>query len=386
MPELNLNYVKDQLFKLVSIDSRNPTLTPGAPGEAEIGKYIFNELVKLGLDAKFQQTSDPLRPNVIACVSGNSAGGYHSLMLNGHMDTVNVQDMESPFTAWEQHGLVYGRGSQDMKGSLAVMLGIAASLAQSDKMPPRDLTLAFVVDEEGDSIGTEALAKEYLRDQSVVLEPTDLQAAIAHRGFVWYQVTSKGRAAHGSRFEEGIDAIANLGPLLHGLQLLAQNLVKRPAKTPAGPPSLHASTITGGTELSVYPANCELKIERRTAPDEEVTEVTREIQELVDQSNRKLEGNLISLHSIQVRPPFRAREDSSLLARIAAARNAQGLSGNTETSVPFWTDAAILAESGSDCIVMGPRGFGLHTPEEWVSLNSLDCLGRILLDLLWDPR
>ena len=383
MPAIDPGYVRDQLFRLISIDSRNPTLTPGAPGEAEIGNYIFAELQRLDVDVQFQETGVPGRRNVIARLVGNAPGDLPSLMLNGHLDTVNVEGMEAPFTPWEQHGLVYGRGSQDMKGSLAVMLGIAACMAQSPERPPRDVTMAFVVDEEGDSIGTEALAKEFLSAEAIVLEPTDLQPAVAHRGFVWYQIFSEGRAAHGSRFEEGVDAIANLGPFLQGLQRLAQALVKRPAQSLAGPPSLHASTITGGTELSVYPAQCELTVERRTAPEENVTEVTQEIQALVDQANRDAGTASISLRTLQIRNSFQAQPDSPLAARIAAARATQNLDG-TEISVPFWTDAAILAEAGSDCVVLGPQGFGLHSAEEWVSLESLDNLGRLLLDIIWD--
>ncbi len=384
MPTLDSSYVREQLFRLIALDSRNPTLTLGAPGETEIGNYVFAELQRLGVDVQLQETAAPDRRNVIARLVGNAPGVLPSLMLNGHLDTVNVEGMEAPFTPWEQHGLVYGRGSQDMKGSLAVMLGIAACMAQCNERPPRDVTLAFVVDEEGDSIGTEALVQEFPAAEAVVLEPTDLQLAVAHRGFVWYRICSVGRAAHGSRFAEGVDAIANLGPFLQGLQRLAQELVARPAQSLAGPPSLHASTITGGTELSVYPAQCELTVERRTAPEENIVAVTQEIQTLVDLANRGSETAAVSLRTLQTRKPFQAQPGSPLAARIATARAARHLGGPEEISVPFWTDAAILAEAGSDCVVLGPRGFGLHSVEEWVSLESLDTLGRLLLDIIWD--
>ncbi len=384
MPTIDSSYVRDQLFRLISIDSRNPTLTPGAPGETEIGDYVFAELQRLGVDVQYQETAAPHRRNVVARLVGKQPGTLPSLMLNGHMDTVNVEGMEAPFTPWEQHGLVYGRGSQDMKGSLAVMLGLAACIVQANERPLRDVTLAFVVDEEGDSLGTEALVKEFLPAEAVVLEPTDLQAAVAHRGFVWYRIVSEGRAAHGSRFEEGVDAIANLGSFLQALQHLAQELIERPARSLAGPPSLHASTITGGTELSVYPAQCELTVERRTAPEESVAAVTAEIQALIDRANRELGTDSISLRTLQIRNAFQARRDSPLAARIAAARATRNLAG-AEISVPFWTDAAILVEAGSDCVVLGPQGFGLHSAEEWVSLESLDTLGRLLLDMIWSP-
>ena len=386
MSTIDLNYVRDQLFRLISIDSRNPVLTTGAPGENQIGEYIFTELRRLGIDAQFQETSDPGRRNVIGYLPGNAGGSLPSLMLNGHMDTVNVVGMEDPFTPVEQDGLVYGRGSQDMKGSLAVMLGIAACLTQTSQKPPRDISLAFVVDEEGDSAGTEALVKENPADQAIILEPTDLQVAIAHRGFAWYQILSEGKAAHGSRYEEGIDAIANLGTFMQALQQLASDLISRPNMTLAGPPSLHASTIKGGTELSVYPAQCELTIERRTSPEENPTEVSAEIQDLVNAANRKLGADVISMRTLQVRAPFQAFSGSPLLSLLLEARAAQNLSGTAESSVPFWTDAAILAEAGCDCVVFGPHGFGLHSAEEWVSMESLSILGSILLHVIWNSR
>ncbi len=379
-------YLRDVLFRLIAIDSRNPILTPEAPGEKVIGEFIHAELTRLGYhDVTFQATEDPNRPNVVAVIPGLSPSTTPSLMLNGHMDTVSVEGMTAPFTAWEQAGQVYGRGSQDMKGSLAVMLGIAAGLKQSGVSPPGDVILAFVADEEANSLGTEALVKEYVCDQSLVLEPTDLKAAIAHRGFAWYTVQSRGKAAHGSRYQEGIDAIGNMGQLLHSLQQLSAELITRQGSPLVGPPSMHLSTIKGGTEVSVYPAYCEMTLERRTTPDEDMAEVTQEIQKLVDTANRQLESPYLHLDTGLVRPSFQTVLPSPLLDRLATAfENALGLTLET-TGAPYWTDAALLAEAGSDCLLIGPTGFGLHSLEEWVDLESMNQLSQVLLAAILIP-
>lgn len=382
---VDAGYLRDVLFRLIAIDSRNPILTPEAPGEKAIGEFIHAELHRLGLDVKFQATADPDRPNVVAVIPGTARDTTPSLMLNGHMDTVSVEGMTAPFTPWEQEGQIYGRGSQDMKGSLAVMLGIAACLAQAQVSPPGDLMLAFVSDEEADSIGTEALVQEYVCDQALVLEPTGMQAAIAHRGFAWYTIYSQGKAAHGSRYQEGIDAIGNMGSLLHALQQLSLELVSRPGSPLVGPPSMHISTIQGGTEISVYPAHCEMRLERRTTPDEDFATVTQEIQSLVDAANQELGVTRLRLESGLTRPAFQTALPSPLLERLTKAYE-DTLGVPLETAgAPYWTDAALLAAAGSDCLLIGPLGFGLHSIEEWIDLQSLIRLGEVLVATILHP-
>ncbi len=382
---LDSGYVRNVLFRLIAIDSRNPILMPGAPGEKAIGEFIHAELQRLGLDVTFQATADPTRPNVVAVVPGTARSTTPSLMLNGHMDTVSVEGMAAPFTPWEQAGQVYGRGSQDMKGSLAVMLGIAACLQQEQVAPPGDLVLAFVTDEEADSIGTEALVQEYTCDQALVLEPTGMKAAIAHRGFAWYTIRSQGTAAHGSRYQEGIDAIGNLGSLLHALHRLAHELTSRPGSPLVGPPSMHMSTIQGGTEFSVYPAQCTMTLERRTTPGEDMVTVTEEIQTLVDAANQRLGSSLLSLETGLVRPSFQTILPSPLLERLSVAYE-HTLGTPLETvGAPYWTDAALLAAAGADSLLIGPLGFGLHAIEEWIDLDSVIQLGQVLLATILNP-
>ena len=380
-PTLNRDFLKEALFRLIAIDSRNPTLTPGAPGEDGLANFIMAELARIGLEPARQETVEPNRPNVVATLPGRESG-VPSLMLLAHMDTVGVEGMSAPFLPWEQHGQVYGRGAQDMKGSIAVMLALAEALIRTGHGPAGDLTLAFVSDEEADSIGAQRLVEDPVAEQTVVLEPTGLEIAVAHRGFAWYTVTAEGRAAHGSRWQEGIDAISCMGVFLASLHEHASELVCRAPSTAAGPPSIHASTIEGGTEISVYPARCTARVERRTAPGEAMAAVTGELRNLVDAANRQLGAERLSLVLDLVREPFESRADGALLDRLrAAASGSMGVEPEV-VGAPYWTDAAILAAAGSDCVIFGPLGYGLHTTEEWVDLSSLHRTAEVLIDLI----
>src|SRR5262249_2057016 len=158
-------------------------------------------------------------------------------------DTVSVAGMEAPFDPVEREGKLYGRGSGDMKGGLAAMLGAARSLIEAGGLQSGRLILAAVVDEEYASIGAEAVASRWQADGAIVTEPTDLVVAVGHKGFAWVEVIVRGLAAHGSRPQEGRDAILKMGRVLSCLEQLDRKLQSRPAHPVLGSPSLHASLI-----------------------------------------------------------------------------------------------------------------------------------------------
>src|SRR4029453_16414634 len=133
--------------------------------------------------------------NVVGVLDGRESGP--SVMLCGHLDTVGVEGMPDPFVPRLENGRLYGRGAQDMKGGIAAMIAAAGVLAPS--WTRGRLVVATVVDEEHESVGAEALVREWRADVAIVTEPTDLQLAIAHKGFAWIEVVTRGRAAHGSR-------------------------------------------------------------------------------------------------------------------------------------------------------------------------------------------
>ena len=341
---------------LVAIDSVNPALVPGGAGEREIASFAADWCAEHGLNVEIVGDE---RPSVVATRRGS--GGGRSLLLNGHLDTVGVAGMEAPFTPRIEDGRLYGRGAYDMKGALAAIM-VAASEATGLR---GDVIVTLVADEELASTGTEAVVERVHADAAIVVEPTDLRVAIAHRGFVGFQLETAGVAAHGSRPDLGIDAIAKMGPILVALAELDARLQTGPRDALVGPASLHASLIEGGQELSSFPARCVLTGERRTIPGETVEQVERELLSAIGQD--------AELRIIASRDPLPARADHpfvELVGRVVEAGEYVG--------ALFWTDAALLAGAGIPTVLFGPAGEGAHAAVEWVDLASLDRVREVV--------
>jgi acetylornithine deacetylase len=368
-------YVLDTLRQFVQIDSSNPALTPGAPGEVEIAAYVADEMAGLGLDVTVDEAG-PSRPNVVGRRAGTGQG--RSLMLNGHTDTVGVEGMADPFSAAVRDGRLYGRGAYDMKASLAAMLGAVKALAEAGITLAGDLVIAAVADEEHASLGTEHLCERVWCDGAIVAEPTDLTICRAHRGFIWYRIVTTGRAAHGSRYQEGVDANLHMGRVLAALDELAQDLIHCDPHPLMGPPSLNASLLAGGSEISVYAARSVLQMERRTIAGESVAGCTDELQAILDRLAEEDPTFSGSVESFFSRDPFDVPADAAIVQAVEGA--ARDVLGRTPEHVgqTFWTDAGLLAGAGTETVLIGPSGHGLHSAEEWVDLASVYQLTRIL--------
>lgn len=374
---IDQTYLIKVLQQLVQIDSSNPDLTPGSPGEAEIGQATAVLLRDLGLETAVYDLGNN-RVNVVGILPGSGTG--KSLMLNAHMDTVGIEGMAEPFSGEIRDGKLYGRGSQDMKGSLAAQLAVVKALKDANMTLAGDLLITCVADEEYASIGTEDIVKHYTADAAIVTEPTELRVCPVHRGFVWYEVVTTGRAAHGSRYEEGIDANMRMGRFLGALDKLEQELRQRPPHPLVGTPSLHAAQISGGTALSIYADQCVLKIERRLNPGETEAQATAELQALIDELLAQDSTFQATLTPFFGRTPFETASDSPLIKiadqaianRLGKPMPHMGMSG--------WTDAGILADAGIESILIGPIGDGLHTTEEWVDIQSVVDLAAILTE------
>ena len=266
------------LKDLIAVDSINPSLVAGAAGEAAVARTIAEAMRGMGLTVETQDAA-PGRPNVVGTLDGRMPG--RSLMFCGHIDTVGVTGMKAPFDPVERDGRIYGRGSQDMKSGVAAMIDAARVIAESGGLAAGKLVIACVVDEEHASIGADALVTRWRADAAVVTEPTDLQIAIAHKGFEWVEIETEGVAAHGSRPREGRDAIRLMARILTGLDSLDKELQSRSSHPLLGTASLHASLIEGGRELSSYPDRCHLQLERRTIPGEAPGVAAREVDDLL---------------------------------------------------------------------------------------------------------
>jgi acetylornithine deacetylase len=368
------------LRELVRTDSRNPSLAPGAPGEAPIAATLADVLQSWGLEARVIDAA-PGRPNVVATLRGT--GGGRSLMLNGHVDVVDVANMtHAPFDAHERGGRLYGRGASDMKGGVAAMCAAAARVKGSLK---GDLIVACVADEEWRSIGTAALVASGVRaDAAIVTEPTGLAIMPAHKGFAWIQVTVRGRAAHGSRWDLGVDAIRHAGLVLAELERIDSETLPLKKHPLLGRPSLHASEIEGGLGLSTYPDRCALRFERRTIPGESVADVQREIDEVCTRLRKAHRSFDASVEMLFAQPPSDVAADAPVCAAMANALRAAGIEPRV-AGMSAWTDAALLNQAGIPAICFGPGDMGLaHAAEEYIEVREVEQATDILASFARD--
>lgn len=355
------------LCNLVAINSVNPSLVPGGAGEKEIATAVAAEMRASGMDVEITEVA-PGRPNVVGVLEGRVPG--KSLMFCGHIDTVGVEGMSSPFDPVERDGKIYGRGAGDMKGGVAAMIAAAGSLAASVDMKAGRLIVAAVVDEEYESIGAESLVKNWHADAAVVTEPTDLVVSIGHKGFSWVEIRTEGRAAHGSRPLEGRDAILRMGRVLAGLEKLDRQLQSRTPHPVLGTPSLHGSLIEGGRELSTYPDHCVLKMERRTIIGESDEIALNEVEDILAGLAQEDPDFQASAQALFTRRPYETPAGHTLPGMLEAALSRAGRD-TTRAGMTYWTDAAVLGQAGIPSVIFGPGGAGYHGLEEYVQMDEV---------------
>ena len=365
------------LADLVRINSVNPDLVPGAAGETGIADFCSAWFKRNGFEVH-RLEAVPGRPSVVGIARGS--GGGRSLMFNGHYDTVTVDGYDGdPFDPKTVDGRLLGRGSYDMKGGVAAMMVAAARAARSGLRG--DILVACVADEEYASIGTAEVAARFKADAAVVTEPSHFEITVAHKGFVWFDILVKGRAAHGSRPELGIDAIAKAGHALVALEALDQRLRAKPTHARLGSGSVHASLISGGQELSSYPGECLIRLERRTIPGETPESCEAELRELLEGITATVENFSYELTRGLDRKPFEVLQSEPIVE--AVTRHAAARLGHAPTlrGEPFWTDCALLQEAGIPCLMFGASGGGAHAIREWADVASVRMLADTLTDV-----
>ena len=302
-------------------------------------------------------------------------------MLNGHIDTVTIASYDGDgCKALRKDGNVYGRGTFDMKG------GLAGQMIAAHRAVRRGITgqviVAAVSDEEHGNIGTEEVLKHFTADVGVVAEPTMLGLTVAHKGFVWFDLTINGLAAHGSRHDLGIDAITKAGYALVALDKYAAELTSRPHVKYLETPSVHASIIKGGEELSSYPAECTIAIERRTVPGETPEGVRAELVAILNDVAANTKDFSYELGGGFTRAPLQVSEDHEIVRLIQ--NHFQTLTGNPIgfRGEWYWTDAALMNEVGITTVLFGVDGEGAHAATEWATESSVHIVADVLTDVV----
>jgi len=373
------NKIISILGDLVGIDSVSPTLANG-PGENEIAEYVHQYLQQLGLDVEIQ-TVAPGRANVVCVLFGTNRNS--SLLLNAHLDTVGVKDMQEPFVLKQKGDKLFGRGAYDMKGSAALMLLLAENLVQD--RPPINVCLTFVADEEDKSIGMTYLVDKWLPQISplpmgaIVLEPTELQIGVGHKGFTWYEIEIIGKAAHGSRPAEGVDAILPLRAALDEIDNIQSELYNRLADPLLGHATVHSSLIEGGSELSVIPARSKLLWERRSLPGETQQDLSGELKRILAAVENHPGAHTVKGQELFVRLPYRVSDEAEVLKLLQSASPQ-----SKPVGLSFWADSALCTMAGIPAVLFGPIGHGAHAVDEWVSLKSLVQVYSVLKKMIFD--
>jgi len=373
--KLDHQFLIETLQKLIQINSVNPNLDPDSPGEEKIGSFIAQTLGDMGLKPEVHSL-EPGRVNVIAVIKGSGSG--RSLMINGHMDTVGVQQMKDPFSGTISIGRIFGRGSMDMKGGLAAALAAAKALVENKTQLKGDLILAFVADEEYESIGTERLVENYQADAGIVTEPTGLKICLAHKGFGLFEFLTKGRAAHGSQPEKGIDANRHMGWIMAELDRMSQEQASRNPHGLLGLPSLHIPVIKGGREPFTYADQCRMKLERRTLPGETHDEILSDLRAMIDKLSTRSRTFRAEVKTVLWRDPFETDRTNTIVTKLFDSVKEVTGKEPSYTGHPWWEDSGLLAKAGMDTVIIGPKGGGLHSREEWVDIQSVIDLAGIL--------
>ncbi len=354
------------LRELVQTNSINPILAEGGVGESLVAEWLAEVCADIGFEVQMQESA-PGRPNVIAHRRGS--GGGRSLLLTGHTDTVGIENMDEAFEARISEGKLYGRGAYDMKGGLAAILGAAVALRDTELAG--DLWLGFVTDEEYASVGTDALVRLIHPDAAILTEPTNDEIVIAHKGFAWVTLTTQGRAAHGSLYDSGVDAIAHMGRLLRTLEQLEREDFPQRDHPLLGRASVHASMIMGGLGLSTYPDHCHLEIEHRLLPDQTGEDALTLWENTIGKLNHDDPDFNASVSIDFTRPGYEIEANAPIVQTLDAAyRQVVGVKPS-HAGMYAWLDSAILGRAGIPTVIYGPTGDGAHAAVEYVELDSV---------------
>lgn len=368
-------YLHDTLSALVRCNSINPAFGTGGTDESEAADLVASWLREMGAETRTCEFA-PGRRSVIGRLPG--VGGGRSLMLYGHLDTVGVEGMTAPFDPEVLDGRMYGRGTYDMKGGVAACLAAARAVVESGTPHRGDLYVVGVADEETESRGMQQVLELIRPDAAIVTEATELDIGVAHKGFCWIEVVTEGRAAHGSRPDEGVDANQMMGRFLAAFEAHAEAIRRGPSHPLVGSGSAHVGTIHGGTGPSIYAATCRVELERRTLPGERPSEVLAAIQGMLDQLAGRDPAFRATCRLLLDRPSFEQDPASPIVAAVQAATVAVRGEPARVIGHSFWMDASLLKEAGVETVVLGPSGAGAHADVEFVDLGSVRTLAAIL--------
>jgi acetylornithine deacetylase/succinyl-diaminopimelate desuccinylase-like protein len=254
------------------------------------------------------------------------------------------------------------------------MLSALIDLAHSARQPEStEIVLVALVDEEAGQRGSRRLAKSGLRaDLAIVGEPTELCIVTAHKGDLWLELSTRGRAAHGARPELGINAVHAMAKVVDLLETKYARQLRKRRHPLLGTATINVGMIRGGTQPNIVPDRCSIRIDRRTIPGEKDPQVKREILRFIRQHGVAVE--LVDTKAEEPAPALETPIENPMLQRLLHAAGQKHPAG-----VDFFTDAGVLSAAGIPSVVFGPGNIAqAHTADEWVKISQLERGARLL--------
>ena len=360
------------LRDLVACPSVNPAfLPPGDPrsGEAAVAGLVSTFASGAGLDVSVEDVL-PGRSNVLARLAPAGAT-RHRVLLAPHLDTVGEPCLDPLLRPVVSSGRLTGRGACDTKGCVAAFLEALRRVAETGRRPAAtEVVFAGLVDEENGQAGSRrhaAVARREGRrtDLAIVGEPTRLEVVTAHKGDVWLQLRTHGRAAHGATPHLGSNAVLAMARVVEALETEYRVALRHRTHPLLGHATVNVGSIRGGTQPNIVPDCCVISVDRRTLPGEDEDLVRREIGTLL--GRRGLEVALDPLRTAPC-PALETDPANPWVQRLMKAARRRRTTG-----VHYFCDAAPLAAGGIPSVVFGPGDIAqAHTRDEWISIASLE--------------
>lgn len=372
------------LRDMIAIPSVNPMRANcGEAVERGMANFIENALARAGIDCE-RQTVVEGRDNVIGIVYGNQhQHPSNGLMLNSHMDTVPVANMQiNPFDPIMKDGCIFGRGSCDAKASLAAMLAATVHYA-NQSVRPNDMVFAAMADEEFSFSGSwKLIEKQWPVSACVVGEPTCLQRVIAHKGIVRWRIVVNGKSAHGATPDRGRNAIYDAARLVLVLKDFADELGARRPHHLLNHATLNVGRVVGGQSINIVPDRCVIEVEMRLLPGEEASHVLEVCCNFVRQRvDEELQFTFEAPYLID--PAMETSSDARIVTAVGEAREREIGEAGDLTGANYGTDGSKLSRAGIRTVVCGPGNIAqAHTDNEFVEIDQVRLATRTYSRLL----
>ena len=379
---------KDEIIQitknLISIEGHKDV----AHKELKVAEFIKNlfENENITVETKLIEKN---RPNIYGRINGTNDA--INLMFNGHIDTIPGFNMDyEPFKPFIKDGILYGRGSADMKGGIAAMIAAMIAIKRQGLVLNKTVMFAGVIDEEERSKGTEQLIKDNITSNYVVIgEPTSLRVCIAHKGMEWIEVKFIGKATHGSRPKEGKNAIYMASEFCKMIyEELEPDITKRTFDM-LGNGTINVGRIFGGDDPNIVPDSCSVQIDRRWLPSETLEFIHKEIEEYANAAAKKFGGNyeikaMREFTASMINAPYSISIDDELVQN--ALKITADITGNDlpPRDFPAWSDAGLLSNhNNAKCIVLGPGNINqAHANDEFCSTEEIVNASEIYFNLI----